>query len=245
MLSLPNIDKAEFHFHGEPTATFADDRKLKFFDSNVSEIILHSSKSQRRIPWPAVTTPRLEKVKVIGSTESFMIGQGLEPSKKVELKFVRLDQPQLFAFNQIMDADCPFELYIRPDYASALIDQYDYIQEQVNFDDFTIIFDCEVFNYRMYAKIYDETSDLIDHLFHSAKRIVFINLKKVQIDNINQLNDEIERGIYIADDEFMEWLKELNIVDTISIETAKYTKAEFDDKVEKIFTEILYSPLDV
>ena len=43
----------------------------------------------------------------------------------------------------------------------------------------------------------------------------------------------------------MEWLKELNIVDTISIETAKYTKAEFDDKVEKIFTEILYSPLDV
>ena len=59
------------------------------------------------------------------------------------------------------------------------------------------------------------------------------------------MNDEIERGIYIADDEFMEWLKELDIVDTISIETAKYTKAEFDDKVEKIFTEILYSPLDV
>ena len=72
-----------------------------------------------------------------------------------------------------------------------------------------------MFNYRKYAKIFDETVDLIDHLYQLASRVVFKNLKKVQIDNINQLNDQIEREIYIADDEFMaaaigdvEWLKQ-------------------------------------
>ena len=124
-------------------------------------------------------------------------------------------------------------------------DQYDFIQEQVNLGDLTIIFDCEVFNYRKYAKIFDETVDLIDHLYQLASRVVFNNLKKVQIDNINQLNDQIEREIYIADDEFMEWLEELDTVDTITIDTTKHTRTEFVDKVDEIFNQILYSSLDV
>ena len=242
MLLVPAIDKAEFHFDGI-LAVNEDNQKFKFFDSNVSQITLHSSKNQNRLPWTAVTTPRLKRVKIVGSTESFMIGQGLEPTGKVELEFVKFDQPQLFAYNEIMNLNCPVELYIRPAFASALIDQYDYIQEKVNFENLTIIFDGELFNYRKYAQIFDETYDLITHLYHS-KRIVFNNLKKVQIDNINQLNDQIERGIYIADDEFMEWLEDLNIVDTVSIETDKFTKDEFEDEINAIFSDILYSPLD-
>ena len=102
-----------------------------------------------------------------------------------------------------------------------------------------------MFNYRKYAKIFDETVDLIDHLYQLASRVVFNNLKKVQIDNINQLNDQIEREIYVADDEFMEWLEELDTVDTISIDTTKHTKTEFVEKVDEIFNQILYSSLDV
>ena len=102
-----------------------------------------------------------------------------------------------------------------------------------------------MFNYRKYAKIFDETVDLIDYLYQLASRVVFNNLKKVQIDNINQLNDQIEREIYVADDEFMEWLEELDTVDTISIDTTKHTRTEFVDKVDEIFNQILYSSLDV
>ena len=102
-----------------------------------------------------------------------------------------------------------------------------------------------MFNYRKYAKIFDETVDLIDYLYQLASRVVFNNLKKVQIDNINQLNDQIEREIYVADDEFMEWLEELDTVDTISIDTTKHTKTEFVEKVDEIFNQILYSSLDV
>ena len=52
-----------------------------------------------------------------------MIGQGLEPTKKVELKFAKFEQPQLFAHNEIMRAQCPFELFITPDFAYYLTDQ--------------------------------------------------------------------------------------------------------------------------
>ena len=123
VLSIPTVDKAEFHFHGEPAAIINDDQKLNFFDSNVSQITLHSSKSQWRVPWTVVNTPYLEKVEIFGSTEGFMIGQGLEPTKKVELKFAKFEQPQLFAYNEIMRAQCPFELFITPDYAYFLTDQ--------------------------------------------------------------------------------------------------------------------------